>query len=178
MSEYLVLILKIVITSFSPHILTLVPNRNLRDRELKALHPPTRSGNDRRSSEGVNLITKIKCVLFRRFYILSWIRNYNREMAISDLIAGITLGLTMIPQSIAYASLAHLTGEYGLYAAFLGSFVYVLFGTVKEVSIGPTSLMSLLTLRYTYDKPKEFVFILAFLCGIVELLMGVLQLGE
>lgn len=51
------------------------------------------------------------------------------------------------------------------------------FGTIKEVSIGPTSLMALLTLQYTIDKPPEYAVMLAFLAGCVELLMGVLRLG-
>lgn len=52
------------------------------------------------------------------------------------------------------------------------------FGTIKEVSIGPTSLMALLTLQYTVDKPPEFAIILAFLAGCVELAMGILKLGK
>lgn len=59
-----------------------------------------------------------------------------------------------------------------------GSLIYVFFGTIKEVSIGPTSLMALLTLQYTADKPPEFAIILAFLAGCVELAMGILKLGE
>lgn len=60
----------------------------------------------------------------------------------------------------------------------LGSIIYVFFGTIKEVSIGPTSLMSLLTLQYTFDKPPEFAVILAFMAGCVELAMGILKLGK
>ena len=60
----------------------------------------------------------------RRVYILSWIGLYDREKAVSDLIAGITLGLTIIPQSIAYASLAGLSSEYGLYSAFIGAYAW------------------------------------------------------
>lgn len=58
--------------------------------------------------------------LCRRVYILTWIRHYDKSTAISDAIAGITLGLTIIPQSIAYAALAQLPSQYGLYAAFMG----------------------------------------------------------
>lgn len=58
--------------------------------------------------------------LERRVYILSWIRTYDKATAISDMIAGITLGLTMIPQAIAYAALAGLPSQYGLYSAFIG----------------------------------------------------------
>lgn len=57
----------------------------------------------------------------RRIYILSWIRNYDKNLAISDFIAGITLGLTIIPQAIAYAALAGLPSQYGLYSAFVGN---------------------------------------------------------
>lgn len=56
--------------------------------------------------------------------------------------------------------------------------MYVFFGTIKEVSIGPTSLMALLTLQYTRDKPPEYAVVLAFMAGCVELLMGILRLGE
>ncbi|KAM7363162.1 sodium-independent sulfate anion transporter isoform 2-T2 [Cochliomyia hominivorax] len=114
---------------------------------------------------------------FRRVYILTWIRFYDREKAIADLIAGITLGLTIIPQSIAYAALAGLSSEYGLYTAFIGSIIYVFFGTIPQVSIGPTSLMALLVLQYCSEKPVELVIVLAFLAGLVELLMGIFQLG-
>ncbi|KAK7601807.1 hypothetical protein V9T40_009248 [Parthenolecanium corni] len=101
--------------------------------------------------------------------------------AASDLIAGLTLGLTIVPQSIAYASLARLPSENGLYSAFTGGFLYMLFGTIPQVSIGPTSLMSLLTLQYIGSLPDEnkiqYLCLLTFLCGVVELLMGLLHLG-
>ncbi|XP_023164585.2 sodium-independent sulfate anion transporter isoform X1 [Drosophila hydei] len=115
--------------------------------------------------------------LLRRIYILTWIRSYDRTQAFADLIAGITLGLTIIPQSIAYAALAGLSSEYGLYSAFIGSIIYVFFGTIPQVSIGPTSLMAIMTLQFCADKPVQIVIVLAFLAGFVELLMGVFQLG-
>uniref|UniRef100_A0A1I8MAX6 SLC26A/SulP transporter domain-containing protein n=1 Tax=Musca domestica TaxID=7370 RepID=A0A1I8MAX6_MUSDO len=120
---------------------------------------------------------KEKSLLARRLYILSWIGSYEREKGMSDLIAGITLGMTIIPQSIAYAALAGLSSEYGLYSAFMGSIIYVFFGTIPQVSIGPTSLMALLTLQYCSDKPVQIVIVLAFMAGLVELLMGVFRLG-
>ncbi|XP_011175247.2 sodium-independent sulfate anion transporter isoform X2 [Solenopsis invicta] len=109
--------------------------------------------------------------------ILGWLPRYTRLKAVSDLIAGITLGLTMIPQSMAYAVLAERIPQYGLYSCFVGGFVYIIFGTTKEVSIGPSSLMALLTLQYTRDMPQDFVILLCFLAGCVEFLMGVLNLG-
>lgn len=118
-----------------------------------------------------------KRFLRRRIFILTWLPEYDRSKALRDLIAGVTLGLTMVPQSLAYANLANVPAQYGLYSAFMGSLVYVLLGTVKEVSIGPTSLMSILTVSYTYEKPVEYVIIMTFVCGCVEFLMGVLKLG-
>ncbi|KAL6252201.1 hypothetical protein P5V15_007360 [Pogonomyrmex californicus] len=109
--------------------------------------------------------------------VLDWLPRYTRFKAVSDLIAGITLGLTMIPQSMAYAVLAELTPQYGLYSCFVGGFLYIIFGTIKEVSIGPSSLMALLTLQYTRDMPQDFVVLFCFLAGCIELLMGVLNLG-
>jgi solute carrier family 26 (sodium-independent sulfate anion transporter), member 11 len=64
--------------------------------------------------------SKLRKAFERRFFIITWLRCYDRSAAVADLIAGITLGLTMIPQSIAYASLAGLPSQYGLYAAFMG----------------------------------------------------------
>lgn len=140
----------------------------------------------------------------KRIYILTWLPTYDKSAAISDMIAGTTVGVTMIAQAIAYASLAELPSQYGLYSAFVGNYlrnsfwfidmfynksnnalffftgslVYVFFGTIKEVSIGPTSLMSILTLQYTIGKPPEYAVLLSFLVGVVELLMGILQLSE
>jgi sodium-independent sulfate anion transporter 11 len=120
---------------------------------------------------------KILEVVKRRFYIVNWLPEYDRTKAIGDFIAGVTIGLTMIPQSLAYANLANVPAVYGLYSAFAGSIIYMFLGTVKEVSIGPTSLMSIITVSYTYEKPIEYVFILTFVCGCVEMLMGIFRLG-
>lgn len=67
--------------------------------------------------------------------------------------------------------------QYGLYSCLMGNFLYLFFGTIKEVSIGPSSLMSLLTLEYTRNMSVDFVVLFCFLAGCVELLMGVLRLG-
>ncbi|KAK6624170.1 hypothetical protein RUM44_011028 [Polyplax serrata] len=115
--------------------------------------------------------------LTRHVPVLSWIRNYKKSDFVADMIAGITLGLTLIPQSVAYAALAGVSAEYGLYSSFMGGFIYFLFGTVREVSVGPTSLIALLTFEFTRDLPIEFVFLLALFCGIIEFTAGLLQLG-
>lgn len=56
----------------------------------------------------------------QRLPILQWAPEYDRMAAAADLVAGTTLGLTLVPQSIAYASLANLPVQYGLYSAFIG----------------------------------------------------------
>lgn len=121
--------------------------------------------------------TKALKVLHRRVPITDWIRNYSKMDVVSDMIAGITLGLTLIPQSIAYSSLARIPPHIGLNSAFVGCFVYVIFGTIKEVSIGPTSLMAFLTAEYTKHLSTDFVVALCFFVGICELLMGIFKLG-
>ncbi|BET02586.1 sodium-independent sulfate anion [Nesidiocoris tenuis] len=121
--------------------------------------------------------TSLKKTLQRRVPITRWICDYNREDAIGDLIAGVTIALTQIPQGIAYAALADLDPQYGLNSAFMGCFIYVFFGTVKEVVIGPSSLMALFTYQYTSKLNIDFVILLTFLVGVVELLMGIFHLG-
>lgn len=124
-----------------------------------------------------NLPKSLAQAVKKRIHILSWLPSYTKVDFIGDVIAGITVGLTMMPQAIAYAALADLPAQYGLYTAFIGSFAYVFFGTIKEVSIGPTSLMALLVFSYTEGYPVEYIILLCFLCGVVQLLMGILKLG-
>ncbi|XP_014362054.2 sodium-independent sulfate anion transporter [Papilio machaon] len=118
-----------------------------------------------------------RATLARRLPVLRWARRYTRAAAAADAVAGVTLGLMLVPQSIAYAALANLPAQYGLYSAFIGTILYVALGTVKEVSIGPTSLMALMTLQTCRGLPPDFVVLLSFLSGGVVLLMGLLRLG-
>ncbi|KAG8236978.1 hypothetical protein J437_LFUL017338, partial [Ladona fulva] len=126
---------------------------------------------------GGSVASKCRSLAIRYVSIFQWLPNYTREDGVCDLIAGISLGLMMLPQSIAYALLAGLSPEYGLYSSFVGVLVYVLLGKVKQVSIGVTSLMALLTLDYTQELSVDFVILLTFLSGCVELLFGILHLG-
>ncbi|XP_049818071.1 sodium-independent sulfate anion transporter-like isoform X2 [Aethina tumida] len=121
--------------------------------------------------------SKIKKLVKKRVPILEWLPKYTKGDILADFIAGLTVGLTMMPQSIAYAGLAGLPPQYGLYTAFIGSFTYIFFGTIKEVSIGPTSLMAIITCSYVDGLPIECMILLTFLAGCVELLMGFLKLG-
>ncbi|KAK7868450.1 hypothetical protein R5R35_011203 [Gryllus longicercus] len=132
---------------------------------------------EKKGSFVTSVATKGKHLVLQHVPIISWLPKYTKFDAVSDAVAGFTVGLTLMPQSIAYASLAGLSAQYGLYTAFMGSLVYTFFGTIKEVSIGPTSLMALLTFQFTEHLGVEFVILLSFLAGCVELLMGVLNAG-
>ncbi|XP_054284171.1 sodium-independent sulfate anion transporter-like [Macrosteles quadrilineatus] len=136
-----------------------------------------KSQNEEEERKDQNWLRTVSSAVHHRIPITRWIWDYSRMDAVSDVIAGVTLGLTLIPQSIAYSSLAGVPPQYGLNSAFMGCFVYVLFGTIKEVSIGPTSLMALLTAEYTGHLTPQFVVALCFYVGCVEFLMGVLKLG-
>ncbi|CAG9584981.1 unnamed protein product [Danaus chrysippus] len=117
-----------------------------------------------------------KKTLNKRFPITGWLPQYNAEEAIGDVIAGITVGLTVIPQSLAYSNIAGLPPQYGLYGSFLGCFVYIVLGGCRAVPAGPTAIASLLTWQVAGGVVEKAI-LLNLLTGLVELMMGVLGLG-
>ncbi|EXJ54576.1 SulP family sulfate permease [Cladophialophora yegresii CBS 114405] len=76
------------------------------------------------------------------FPFTHWIMRYNTQWLIGDLVAGITVGAVVVPQSMAYAKLAELPPEYGLYSSFMGVLIYWFFATSKDITIGPVAVMS------------------------------------
>ncbi|CAG8531501.1 15875_t:CDS:2 [Acaulospora colombiana] len=121
------------------------------------------------------------------FPIASWIGRYNLTWFIGDLIAGLTIGVVVIPQGMGYAKTATLPPEYGLYSSFVGVALYFLFSTSKDITIGPTSVMSLLIAQslasitggdknFPYTNP-QLASSLAFLSGMVALVIGLFRLG-
>lgn len=68
-----------------------------------------------------------------------WIHRYNAQWGIGDLVAGVTIGAVVVPQSMAYAALAELPPEYGLYSSFMGVLIYWFFATSKDITIGVSS---------------------------------------
>ena len=102
----------------------------------------------------------------------------------ADLIAGVTVALVLIPQSMAYAQLAGLPAYYGLYAAFLPGIVAALWGSSKQLATGPVAVVSLLTASaltpFAALGSPEFValaIMMALLIGIVQLALGLFRLG-
>ena len=78
------------------------------------------------------------------FPISIWIKEYKTKTLKKDFIAGITLAAYGIPVSMAYATLAGLPPQYGIYGYLIGGLFYTLLGTSKQLAIGPTSAISLL----------------------------------
>ncbi|XP_041379527.1 LOW QUALITY PROTEIN: sodium-independent sulfate anion transporter-like, partial [Gigantopelta aegis] len=106
-------------------------------------------------------------------------------MFISDVIAGLTVGLMVVPQALAYASIAGLPLQYGLYSSFMGVFVYTFFGTSKDVTLGPTAILSLLTASVINSNANEnnleanvpMAVLLTLLSGLIQFTLGILNLG-
>ena len=76
--------------------------------------------------------------------IVDWLPRYERQWLPADALAGVTLAAYAIPVSLAYASLAGLPPQMGLYCYLAGGLGYVLFGTSRQLAIGPTSAIGLL----------------------------------
>ncbi|XP_050335503.1 sodium-independent sulfate anion transporter-like [Bactrocera neohumeralis] len=117
-----------------------------------------------------------KKTLYKRLPILNWLPHYNREDAIGDIIAGITVGLTVIPQGLAYSGVAGLPTQYGLYGAFMGCFAYVIFGTCKDSTVGSTAIASLMVFQFAKGVWQRAI-LLTFLTGIIEILMALFRLS-
>ncbi|XP_062845352.1 sodium-independent sulfate anion transporter [Trichomycterus rosablanca] len=111
-----------------------------------------------------------------RLPILIWLPAYNLAWLKMDILAGLTVGLTVVPQALAYAEVAGLPVQYGLYSSFMGGFIYFMFGTSKDITLGPTAIMSLLCSFYIGGDPV-YAVILALLCGIIQVCMAFLKLG-
>ncbi|CAD7014712.1 sodium-independent sulfate anion transporter isoform X2 [Ceratitis capitata] len=114
--------------------------------------------------------------LTSKFPILLWLRTYQVSFLFRDAIAGFTVGLTTIPQAIAYGVVAGLQPQYGLYAAFMGCFTYIVFGSCKDVTIATTAIMALMVHDYAIITP-DYAVLISFLTGCTILVLGILNLG-
>ncbi|KAI0234937.1 Sodium-independent sulfate anion transporter [Lamellibrachia satsuma] len=116
----------------------------------------------------------------KKLPILNWLPTYSLSALQGDAIAGLTVALTVIPQGLAYASVAQLPPQYGLYSAFMGCFVYCIFGTAKDITLGPTAIMSLMTATFATSPvtgDATLAVVLTLMCGIVQFIMSVLHVG-
>ncbi|POF33730.1 SulP family inorganic anion transporter [Roseibium marinum] len=122
--------------------------------------------------------------LQRYLPILAWGKQYDKETATSDLVAAIIVTIMLIPQSLAYALLAGLPPEVGLYASILPLVAYTIFGTSRALAVGPVAVVSLLTAsavgEFAQQGTPEYLgaaIVLAFLSGLMLVAMGLFRLG-
>lgn len=122
--------------------------------------------------------------LSRYLPILDWGSRYNGTTLTNDGVAAIIVTIMLIPQSLAYAMLAGLPPEIGLYASILPLIAYAIFGTSRTLAVGPVAVVSLMTLTaasaIAAPGSAEFIaaaLILAFLSGLFLLLLGIFKLG-
>ncbi|KAK4284105.1 hypothetical protein QN277_000978 [Acacia crassicarpa] len=170
---------------------TASPTRSVRVIPLK--HPTVTASSS--STSHVNLAfsrwaTKLRRRTFVEWIELflpccRWIPSYRwREYFQADLMAGITVGVMLVPQGMSYAKLAGLQPIYGLYSGFVPIFVYAVFGSSRQLAVGPVALVSLLVsnvLSSITDSSgelyTELAILLALMVGILECIMGLLRLG-
>ncbi|KAJ7556986.1 hypothetical protein O6H91_05G107300 [Diphasiastrum complanatum] len=129
-----------------------------------------------------------KCLLGMQYAlpILEWGPQYNFDFFKSDLISGITIASLAIPQGIAYAKLANLPPIIGLYSSFLPPLLYALFGSSRDLAIGPGSILSILVatlLRQDVNEetnPEAYVrlaFTATFFAGVFQASLGIFRIG-
>jgi sulfate permease, SulP family len=118
------------------------------------------------------------------FPFLVWGREIGRDTLKADLIAGITVALVAIPQSLAYAQLAGVPPYFGLYATLLPGVIGILFGSSRQLSTGPVALTSLLTaasvIPFAPWGSEQFyatVILMALLSGVTQIALGLARLG-
>lgn len=118
------------------------------------------------------------------FPILDWAKNYKKEYLSGDLSAGLTVGVMLVPQGMAYSMLAGLPPIYGLYASTIPLIIYAIFGTSRQLAVGPVAMVALLVssgVGALADLGSAefigFAILLALMVGVIQLLMGVFRLG-
>ena len=115
---------------------------------------------------------------------LEWLRNYKREDLKGDLTAGLIVAIMLVPQGMAYAMLAGLPPVVGLYASTLPLIVYVLFGSSRQLAVGPVAMMSLLVFAGVSplappgsEKYVSLVLLLSLMVGVIQFCLGLFRAG-
>ncbi|MCS6998020.1 MAG: SulP family inorganic anion transporter [Aquificaceae bacterium] len=115
---------------------------------------------------------------------LPWLKTYERDKFLRDLVAGLTVSAVLVPQSMAYALLAGMPPIYGLYASFLPVVVAALYGSSRFLATGPVAMTALLTSSALYglaepgtEKWVALAAVLALMVGFIRLMVGLLRLA-
>ena len=116
--------------------------------------------------------------------ILDWLPNYKKAHLSGDIAAGLTVGVMLIPQGMAYAMIAGLPPVYGLYAAMIPQVIYAIFGTSRQLAVGPVAMDSLLVAAGVSaiaaigsEQYIALAILLSFMMGVVQVAFGALRLG-
>ncbi|UII76488.1 solute carrier family 26 protein [Flagellimonas sp. HMM57] len=123
--------------------------------------------------------------MLKRFLpILDWLPNYKKEYLTGDISAGLTVGIMLIPQGMAYAMIAGLPPVFGLYAALIPQMVYAILGTSRQLAVGPVAMDSLLVASGLgalsisgMDEYIAMAIFLALFMGSIQLLLGLMRMG-
>lgn len=137
------------------------------------------------SLNGVSAPTRLKSNGLTRYLpFLDWLIHYRRDDLVGDLLAGLIVAIMLVPQGMAYALLAGLPPQVGLYASIAPLVIYGLLGTSRTLAVGPVAIVSLLvasgvgglaeqgTPRYI-----QLALTLALLVGVIQAVMGLIRLG-
>lgn len=123
-------------------------------------------------------------MLQRLIPAIGWLRNYERSDLNGDLSAGLTVAVMLIPQGMAYALLSGLPPVIGLYASTIPLFLYALFGSSRQLAVGPVAMVSLLTLSGVAKLAEpgsgqflSYVLLLSLMVGVIQFALGALRLG-
>ncbi|MBK8816640.1 MAG: SulP family inorganic anion transporter [Methylococcaceae bacterium] len=116
---------------------------------------------------------------------LHWLKNYTRRDFDGDIFAGVITAILLVPQGIAYASLAGLPPQMGLYASILPTAIYAFLGTSSTLSVGPVSIAAIMIAgalstpdAIALGNPMQSALILAFECGCIMLTMAIFNMGR
>jgi len=130
------------------------------------------------------MTVKMESKLKKWIPLLDWLPNYQRADLKGDLSAGLTVGVMLIPQGMAYSMLAGLPPIYGLYASIIPLLVYAIFGTSRQLAVGPVAMVALLVAAGVGELAEggsgEFIglaIVLALMVGLIQLGMGLFRLG-
>ncbi|GHA91726.1 SulP family inorganic anion transporter [Modicisalibacter luteus] len=122
--------------------------------------------------------------LRRYLPIMQWLPGYGRDTLVNDLLAALIVTVLLIPQSLAYAMLAGLPAQVGLYASIAPLLVYAVFGTSRTLSVGPVAIIALMTATVAGQVAGQgdlayqgVVLVLAMLSGLILVVMGIARLG-
>ena len=126
----------------------------------------------------------MKSWIYKAIPALGWMSNYKKESLKGDISAGITVGVMLVPQGMAYAMLAGLPPIIGLYASVIPVLVYALLGTSNQLAVGPVAIVSLMTAagvgvlaNGSVEAYIAYAVLLSLMVGGMQLFMGLGRFG-